>query len=95
MIVNQNSAKDFIGKLNKDNLPLRWNITVLDLTNVLSGPFATLNICLIWAPQGNKSRKTWWGRFKKVMVPLLQMENHGYFISLNRGKKEYLFRLAI
>ena len=65
------------------NLPLS-NIVVLDLTNVLSGPFATqilsdlgAEIIKVEKPNGDDSRK--FGPFIK--------KRSSYFISLNRGKK--------
>ncbi len=74
-------------KLNK--LPLD-GIVVLDLTNVLSGPFATFilaelgaNIIKIEKPDGDDSRK--YGPFKN--------SKSGYFISLNRGKKSIVIDL--
>ena len=86
MILNQN-LKYFIGK-KKNNLPLD-GILVLDLTNVLSGPFATLilsdlgaKVIKIEKPGGDDSRG--YGPFANG--------KSGYFISLNRGKKKYLFR---
>ena len=67
----------------KNNLPLD-GILVLDLTNVLSGPFATLilsdlgaKVIKIEKPGGDDSRG--YGPFANG--------KSGYFISLNRGKK--------
>ena len=67
----------------KNNLPLD-GILVLDLTNVLSGPFATLilsdlgaKVIKIEKPGGDDSRG--YGPFTNG--------KSGYFISLNRGKK--------
>ena len=64
------------------NLPLS-NIVVLDLTNVLSGPFATqilsdlgAEIIKVEKPNGDDSRK--FGPFIK--------KRSSYFISLNREK---------
>ena len=73
---------------NKSNkLPLE-DIIVLDLTNVLSGPFATLilselgaKIIKVEKPSGDDSRG--YGPFIG--------NKSGYFISLNRGKKKYSF----
>ncbi len=66
-----------------NNLPLE-GIVVLDLTNVLSGPFATLilselgaNVIKVEKPGGDDSRE--FGPFTDG--------NSGYYISLNRGKK--------
>ena len=66
----------------KNNLPLD-GILVLDLTNVLSGPFATLilsdlgaKVIKIEKPGGDDSRG--YGPFVNG--------KSGYFISLNRGK---------
>ncbi len=75
---------------NKSNkLPLE-DIIVLDLTNVLSGPFATLilselgaKIIKIEKPSGDDSRS--YGPFIG--------EKSGYFISLNRGKKSIVLNL--
>ena len=68
------------------NLPLS-NIVVLDLTNVLSGPFATqilsdlgAEIIKVEKPNGDDSRK--FGPFIK--------KRSSYFISLNRGKKSII-----
>ena len=68
------------------NLPLS-NIVVLDLTNVLSGPFATqilsdlgAEIIKVEKPDGDDSRK--FGPFIK--------KRSSYFISLNRGKKSII-----
>ncbi len=68
------------------NLPLS-NIVVLDLTNVLSGPFATqilsdlgAEIIKVEKPDGDDSRK--FGPFVK--------KRSSYFISLNRGKKSII-----
>ncbi len=68
------------------NLPLS-NIVVLDLTNVLSGPFATqilsdlgAEIIKVEKPNGDDSRK--FGPFIK--------NRSSYFISLNRGKKSII-----
>ena len=68
------------------NLPLS-NIVVLDLTNVLSGPFATqilsdlgAEIIKVEKPNGDDSRK--FGPFIK--------KKSSYFISLNRGKKSII-----
>ena len=65
------------------NLPLS-DIIILDLTNVLSGPFATqilldlgAEIIKVEKPGGDDSRK--FGPFIK--------KRSSYFISLNRGKK--------
>ena len=67
----------------KNNLPLD-GILVLDLTNVLSGPFATLilsdlgaKVIKIEKPGGDDSRG--YGPFANG--------KSGYFISLNREKK--------
>ncbi len=68
------------------NLPLN-NIVILDLTNVLSGPFATqilldlgAEIIKVEKPDGDDSRK--FGPFIK--------KRSSYFISLNRGKKSII-----
>ena len=68
-------------KTNK--LPLE-GIVVIDLTNVLSGPFASLilselgaNIIKIEKPGGDDSRE---------FGPFVDNQS-GYYISLNRGKK--------
>ena len=68
---------------NLNKLPLD-GIIVLDLTNVLSGPYATFLLAELGAkvikiekPNGDDSRK--YGPFKNG--------KSGYFISLNRGKK--------
>ena len=72
------------------NLPPLHGIVVLDLTNVLSGPFATLILAELGAkvikvekPEGDDSRK---------FGPFLKGES-GYFISLNRGKKSIIIDL--
>ncbi|MFL2661773.1 MAG: CaiB/BaiF CoA transferase family protein [Alphaproteobacteria bacterium] len=74
-------------KLNK--LPLE-DIVVLDLTNVLSGPFATLilselgaKIIKVEKPNGDDSRN---------FGPFIDNKS-GYFISLNRGKKSIVLNL--
>ena len=66
-----------------NKLPLE-GILVLDLTSVLSGPFATFilselgaNVIKVEKPEGDDSRR--FGPFKNG--------KSGYFISLNRGKK--------
>ena len=68
------------------NLPLS-DIIILDLTNVLSGPFATqilldlgAEIIKVEKPGGDDSRK--FGPFIK--------KRSSYFISLNRGKKSII-----
>ena len=68
------------------NLPLS-DIVILDLTNVLSGPFATqilldlgAEIIKVEKPGGDDSRK--FGPFIK--------KRSSYFISLNRGKKSII-----
>ena len=68
------------------NLPLS-DIVILDLTNVLSGPFATqilldlgAEIIKVEKPDGDDSRK--FGPFIK--------KRSSYFISLNRGKKSII-----
>tara|TARA_B100000683_G_scaffold69335_1_gene67822 strand:- start:417 stop:1562 length:1146 start_codon:yes stop_codon:yes gene_type:complete len=68
------------------NLPLS-NIVVLDLTNVLSGPFATqilsdlgAEIIKVEKPDGDDSRK---------FGPFINKRS-SYFISLNRGKKSII-----
>tara|TARA_B100000989_G_C19499510_1_gene453593 strand:+ start:97 stop:1245 length:1149 start_codon:yes stop_codon:yes gene_type:complete len=65
-------------------------INILDLTQVLSGPFATLilsdlgaNIFKVEKPDGDDSRK----------FSPLQHNKSGYFISLNRGKKSIILDL--
>ena len=65
-------------------------ISVLDLTNVLSGPFATLiladlgaNVIKVEKPLGDDSRK---------YGPFINNES-SYFISLNRGKKSIVLDL--
>ena len=70
-------------------LPLS-GISVLDLTNVLSGPFATLiladlgaNVIKVEKPMGDDSRK---------YGPFINNES-SYFISLNRGKKSIVLDL--
>ena len=67
----------------KNQLPLD-GVNILDLTQVLSGPFATLilsdlgaNVIKVEKSQGDDSR--YFGPMKK--------NKSGYFISLNRGKK--------
>ena len=67
----------------ENQLPLN-GVNVLDLTQVLSGPFATLilsdlgaNVIKVEKSQGDDSRS--FGPMKK--------NKSGYFISLNRGKK--------
>ena len=67
----------------KKKLPLE-GLVILDLTNVLSGPYATLILADLGAyvikvekPGGDDSRK--FGPFVN--------NRSGYFISLNRGKK--------
>ena len=74
--------------MNKD-LPLK-NITVLDLTNVLSGPFATqilsdlgAQVIKVEKPEGDDSRK---------FGPFVEGKS-SYFISLNRGKKSISLNL--
>ena len=74
-------------KLNK--LPLD-GIVVLDLTNVLSGPFATFilaelgaSIIKVEKPKGDDSRQ--YGPFNNG--------KSSYFISLNRGKKSIVLNL--
>ena len=76
-------------KKTKNNLPLT-GINILDLTNVLSGPFATLilselgaNVIKVEKPTGDDSRK--FGPFIK--------NKSAYFISLNRGKKSIVLNL--
>ncbi len=73
----------------KKKLPLE-GIVVLDLTNVLSGPYATLILADLGAyiikvekPGGDDSRK--YGPFEG--------NRSGYFISLNRGKKSIMLNL--
>ena len=70
-------------------LPLS-GISVLDLTNVLSGPFATLiladlgaNVIKVEKPLGDDSRN---------YGPFINNES-SYFISLNRGKKSIVLDL--
>ena len=72
-----------------DKLPLD-GITVLDLTQVLSGPFATLilsdlgaKIIKVEKPGGDDARK---------FSPIINSKS-GYFISLNRGKKSIVLNL--
>ena len=72
-----------------NNLPLE-NVIVLDLTNVLSGPFATqilsdlgAEVIKIEKPTGDDSRN--FGPFIK--------KKSSYFISLNRGKKSIVLDL--
>ena len=67
----------------ENQLPLK-GINILDLTQVLSGPFATLvlsdlgaNVIKVEKSKGDDSRS--FGPIKK--------NKSGYFISLNRGKK--------
>ena len=77
-------------KINKNNnLPLS-GVNVLDLTNVLSGPYATLiladlgaNVIKVEKPGGDDSRK--YGPFIG--------NKSGYFLSLNRGKKSIVIDL--
>ena len=71
------------------NKPLN-NIIVLDLTNVLSGPYATMvlgdlgaKVIKVEKPGGDDSRS--YGPFKNGIS--------GYFISLNRGKKSIVLNL--
>lgn len=71
------------------NKPLK-GINILDLTQVLSGPFATLilsdlgaNVFKVEKPDGDDSRK----------FSPLQNNKSGYFISLNRGKKSIILNL--
>ena len=73
----------------KEMMPLN-GILVLDMTNVLSGPFATLilrdlgaKIIKIEKPEGDDSRK--FGPFIK--------KKSCYFVSLNRGKKSIVLDL--
>ena len=73
----------------KENLPLS-GIIVLDLTSVLSGPFATsilrdlgAKIIKIEKPDGDDSRK---------FGPFINNKSC-YFISLNRGKKSIVLNL--
>ncbi len=73
----------------KKKLPLD-GLVVLDLTNVLSGPYATLILADLGAyiikvekPDGDDSRK---------FGPFIN-EKSGYFISLNRGKKSIVLDL--
>ncbi len=73
----------------KNKLPLD-GILVLDLTSVLSGPFATFILSQLGAsvikvekPEGDDSRT--FGPFKNGQS--------GYFISLNRGKKSIVLDL--
>ena len=68
-----------------NNLPLE-GIVVLDLTNVLSGPYATMilrdlgaKIIKVEKPGGDDSRK---------FGPFID-EKSCYFVSLNREKKAY------
>ena len=63
---------------------------MLDLTNVLSGPFATLilselgaKIIKVEKPNGDDSRN---------FGPFIDNKS-GYFISLNRGKKSIVLNL--
>ena len=72
-----------------NNLPLE-GIVVLDLTNVLSGPYATMilrdlgaKIIKVEKPGGDDSRK---------FGPFIG-EKSCYFVSLNRGKKSILLNL--
>ena len=72
-----------------EDLPLK-NITVLDLTNVLSGPFATqilsdlgAQVIKVEKPEGDDSRK---------FGPFVEGKS-SYFISLNRGKKSISLNL--
>ena len=76
-------------KKTENNLPLT-GINILDLTNVLSGPFATLilselgaNVIKVEKPAGDDSRN--FGPFIK--------NKSAYFISLNRGKKSIVLNL--
>ena len=73
----------------KKKLPLD-GLVVLDLTNVLSGPYTTLILADLGAyvikvekPDGDDSRK--FGPFVN--------NRSGYFISLNRGKKSIMLDL--
>ena len=73
----------------KKKLPLN-GITVLDLTNVLSGPYASLilsdlgaSIIKVEKPGGDDSRR--YGPFIN--------KKSCYFLSLNRGKKSILLDL--
>lgn len=73
----------------KKKLPLH-GLKVLDLTQVLSGPFATLilsdlgaNVTKVEKLEGDDSRK--FGPIKK--------NKSSYFISLNRGKKSIMLNL--
>lgn len=73
----------------KNQLPLK-GINILDLTQVLSGPFATLilsdlgaNVIKVEKELGDDSR--YFGPIKK--------NKSGYFISLNRGKKSIKLNL--
>ena len=75
--------------MTKKKLPLS-EIVVLDLTNVLSGPFATqilsdmgAEVIKIEKPGGDDSRN--FGPFIKG--------KSSYFISLNRGKKSIVLDL--
>lgn len=73
----------------ENQLPLK-GINILDLTQVLSGPFATLvlsdlgaNVIKVEKSKGDDSRS--FGPIKK--------NKSGYFISLNRGKKSIKLNL--
>ena len=66
------------------------NVNIIDLTNVLSGPFATLllgdlgaNIIKVEKPQGDDSRE---------FGPFINKKSC-YFISLNRGKRSIVLNL--
>ncbi len=76
-------------KRNLNKLPLD-GIIILDLTSVLSGPYATLilsdlgaNVIKVEKPSGDDSRG---------FGPFINNES-GYFISLNRGKKSIVLDL--
>jgi len=74
----------------KDNKSPLTGINILDLTNVLSGPFATLilaelgaNVIKVEKPAGDDSRR---------FGPFINGRS-AYFISLNRGKKSIVLNL--
>ena len=61
------------------------DVTVLDLTWVLSGPFATMVLCDLGA-EVIKLERPPWGDVARTTGPMVNGDST-YFFSINRGKK--------